>query len=288
MYSYYFEKKENSPFQIQKELGLMSYGTVYLVYDERDSKNKVLRVFDLMEVVTDDRLKSFLEIFNQRKDLGHDNIAKFFEVTTYNGFIATTSEYIEGESLFSYINNLGGSPPSKDFLGTIINNLADIFSHLIEKEIFIYELTSENIILKPDGTCVLVDIGVSTHLSNPSKRYNGNNIAKKNFSVEYLPASHDCKTKYIYTYKLGVILLELISGRKLSESLSFGEKLSPRVDKKAIFKSHNISKEYKKLAGLIKLTLSKNEKERMNHPRIFRGKFLNGLSLWDQLRILFV
>lgn len=173
-------------------------------------ENMAVMVEILLPSASKQYREEFLEKMRQTATLKHPHIAEIYQVgITPQARPYAAHEYIEGYTLRDRMNQLiaRGAPTNSLYALQIITQLAEALTTAEKRGLFHRHLSPENIVLKNDGTVILVDLGYPTAPLNESE--------KDVFVSEYL-APEQRQGKMIdgrsHVYSLGVILYELLTG----------------------------------------------------------------------------
>lgn len=204
-------------YKIEKLLGEGGMARVYLSTHQDIEKPVVIKVMhqQLPRKDKDSSLKRFLQEIKVSAQLNHPNLVSVFDGGEIDGRPFLVMEYIEGQSLRDYLNDIGkaSSKESIDIISQVLSGLQQ--AH--ERGIVHRDLKPENIMVReehdrPDRVKV-VDFGIA-HLkqSGPKLTATGVAIGTVDYmSPEYLADKPIDQRSDIYA--LGIILFELLTGR---------------------------------------------------------------------------
>lgn len=205
------------PFLIEKELGSGAMGTVYRANFEHEGKN--IRV--ALKVVALGLLgnKSAMDRFHREasilKQLKHPHIVRLIATPNPNKpsktpFIAM--EYIEGESLDHVLSRRGklGWEEVVDYAKQLCSALQ--YAH--EKGIIHRDLKPSNLMVTTDGKLKLTDFGIAKDTDVTALTGANSTIGTAAYmSPEQCRGEKDLTNKSDL-YSLGIVLFELLTGRK--------------------------------------------------------------------------
>ena len=192
---------------IPRELGIGSYGRVYLVKNKFTNKNYALKEINknkLINIYGDCKLvKNEVEIHSKLK---HPNIIRLYNMQETKDEILILLEYAENGNLFEIIQKEKGLNESKayEYFIQIIN--AVYFLH--QNNIIHRDIKPENILLGENGILKLCDFGWA-------KELNVNNRMTFCGTMEYMaPEIVGCENYDfgVDIWALGILLYELIMG----------------------------------------------------------------------------
>lgn len=174
-----------------------------------------------------DSLNSFLteaERLN-RLSLEHDGLVKVNESFQANGTAYYVMEYIGGENLRQYVKRQPAGRLSETEALPIIRKVADAVGYLHRSQVTHLDIKPDNILLREDGTPVLIDFGLAKHYDKKGKATSTLKVA--GCSDGYSPleqyAGIDHFSPQADVYALAATLLYMLTGkdpRKASEITS--------------------------------------------------------------------
>ncbi|HGY92889.1 MAG TPA: serine/threonine protein kinase [Planctomycetes bacterium] len=91
--------------------------------------------------------------------LHHPNIVKGFDLIEHDGLVAFTMEKVPGRMILEYIDE--GGPFQEDAALYVIVQIAKALSHLYENGVVHRDIKPGNILLTPDNTVKLCDLGLA-------------------------------------------------------------------------------------------------------------------------------
>lgn len=143
--------------------------TVYAARDLRFRHVERLCAIKEMHVAAPDNKTRALRIANFEREaamlatLSHSAIPKIFDFFSDGGLIYLVLEFIDGQDLESAIDSSAGPLPEEtliDWSLQILDVLAYLHEHQPEPIVF-RDLKPSNIMLRPDGSVVLIDFGIA-------------------------------------------------------------------------------------------------------------------------------
>ena len=191
---------------------------VYLAFDENLHRQVALKI--MLPAYAHD--KQFVERFwreaRTAARLDHPHIVQVYEISQTEGqrpYIAM--QYIEGGSIKDKLNALDGRPlPAEEAL-TIVQKVALALNVAHNANIVHRDIKPSNILLRPDGTPVLVDLGIAAVQSGPKLTQTGTLIGTPHYmSPEQVSGTGlDGRSDL---YSLGVVLYEMLCGSRPFEA----------------------------------------------------------------------
>ena len=251
------------------ELGIGSYGRVYLVTNKFNNKKYALKVINknkLMQIYSDCRLvQNEVEIHSK---LNHPNIIRLYNMKETENEIQILLEYAEKGSLFDLIQKTNGLDELKAFEYFIQIVNAVYFLH--QNNIIHRDIKPENILIDENNALKLCDFGWA-------KELNVNKRATFCGTMEYMAPEIVGSEMYDFSvdiWSLGILLYELIMGHSPFRSKSKKDRnIMIKIKKHDLVfdKDKNISKE---CIDLINRLLDMNPEQRLKIKDIFEHPFV--------------
>ena len=252
---------------IPKELGIGSFGRVYLVTNKFTNKKYALKIINknkLMQVYGDCKL-----IYNEieiHSKLNHRNIIRLYNKKETEDEIQILLEYAEKGNLFNVIQKENGVDETKAYKYFIQIVNAVYFLH--QNNIIHRDIKPENILLGDNNLLKLCDFGWAKELTV-------NNRSTFCGTMEYMAPEIVGSEKYDFgvdVWSLGILLYELIMGHSPFRSKKDRNIMIKIKKHDLVFdKNKKISKECK---DLIKGLLDANPLERFKLKDIFEHPFI--------------
>ena len=251
------------------ELGIGSYGRVYLVTNKFNNKKYALKVINknkLMQIYSDCRLvQNEVEIHSK---LNHPNIIRLYNMKETENEIQILLEFAEKGSLFDLIQKTNGLDELKAFEYFIQIVNAVYFLH--QNNIIHRDIKPENILIDENNALKLCDFGWA-------KELNVNKRATFCGTMEYMAPEIVGSEMYDFSvdiWSLGILLYELIMGHSPFRSKSKKDRnIMIKIKKHDLVfdKDKNISKE---CIDLINRLLDMNPEQRLKIKDIFEHPFV--------------
>ena len=227
---------QGSKYKITKMLGQGGFGITYAGIQTGLNRPVAIKEFYMRDFCsrdasmtvtytrTDemDTVRSFQQKFLKEArliaDLQHSNIVKIIDVFEENNTAYYVMEHIAGGSLQDYVEQHGPLPEQKAL--SIIRQVASALDHVHQHKILHLDVKPANVMLRDDGTAVLIDFGISKHYTDsgtqtttslggisrgyaPMEQYAEDGVAK------FSPATD--------IYSLGATLYFMLSGARPPE-----------------------------------------------------------------------
>ena len=254
---------------IPVELGIGSYGRVYLVTNKFNNKKYALKVINknkLMQIYADCRLvHNEVELHSK---LNHPNIIKLYNMKETENEIQILLEYAQNGNLFDIIQKNNGLDELKAFEYFIQIVNAVYFLH--QNNIIHRDIKPENILIGENDVLKLCDFGWA-------KELNVNKRATFCGTMEYMAPEIVGSEMYDFSvdiWSLGILLYELIMGHSPFRSKSKKDRnIMIKIKKHDLVfdKDKNISKE---CIDLINRLLDVNPETRLKIKDIFEHPFI--------------
>ena len=246
-------------YEIVSELGYGGMGAVYLA-ERTDGKFKQKVALKLLK--REMNTSALRQRFRQEREilasLEHPNIARLLDAGTSDDqvpFIAM--EYVEGLPIDDYCNKHDLDLTGRlNLFRTVCSTVNFAHRNLIVHR----DLKPSNILVTDDGTPKLLDFGISKILSTELENINAATITKLGVMTPGYASPEQLRNESVTTatdiYSLGVILYELLSGRRPFEN--------KENDLKEIYKA--VTDTDPPLPSSIVETISKFINEKSNAP----------------------
>ncbi|MBQ7022446.1 MAG: serine/threonine protein kinase, partial [Akkermansia sp.] len=168
-------------YRILRKLGQGGFGITYLVVDLRNGEKLVLkeympmfcayRKYDSFEVLIRAReeheylhfQRRFVEEADVLRQLHHPNIVHVRDAFCMNGTAYYTMDYVGGSDL--YIRPPIPESITEEWLKTLLQTLLSALDYLHSKDLLHRDINPANILLKEDGTPVLIDFGNARYIA---------------------------------------------------------------------------------------------------------------------------
>lgn len=191
---------------------------VYLAFDENLHRRVALKI--MLPAFAHDR--QFVERFwreaRTAAGLDHPNIVQVYEIDStpdQRPYIAM--QYIEGGSLKDRLLALGEGAMPVDTALTILRQVALALGLAHDAHIVHRDIKPSNILLRPDGTPVLVDLGIAAVQVGPKLTQTGTLIGTPHYmSPEQVSGSMIDGRSDLYS--LGIVLYEMLCGTRPFEA----------------------------------------------------------------------
>lgn len=196
-------------YRIVKLLGKGGFSSVYLAEDTRGSLSKVALKILEPKCAEKKYVSQFLREAYGLSLLNHKNIVKLMEFGSFAGKYFFVTEFVEGQSLGSLIDN---SPISEKYALFVASEICDALSYMNMSGIVHRDIKPDNILISPEGAIVLVDFGLAKgegqQTSSPEDEMQG---TPEYLAPEYIRNDRKQSIKSDI-YALGITLFHAVSG----------------------------------------------------------------------------
>jgi serine/threonine protein kinase len=198
-------------YKIIKNLGEGGMGVVYL------AENLILKRTVALKVLTrtgERNIKRFIREAQSIAQLEHSNIIKIYEFGESQGKYFIAMEYIEGEDL-SLIHMLKKQPPRK--IVEVLIQVCNAIQHAHDQGIIHRDIKPSNVMIRKDGTPVIMDFGLAKEADRETSISKTNEIIgtpvymspeQARGRVKSLDARSDI-------YSIGAMMYELLADKQL-------------------------------------------------------------------------
>ena len=207
-------------YEILKHIARGGMADVYLAYEEQLQRKVALKIMLPALAADEQYVARFRREAQTVARLDHPNIVHVYAIGLMNdGRPYIAMQYVEGGSLRDTLVKMAGEGrliETKQSL-SIIGKMADALQVAHAAGIIHRDIKPSNILIRPDGRPVLVDLGIAAVTGGPQITQTGTLIGTPHYmSPEQATGKHLDGRSDIYS--LGVILYEMLSGRRPFEA----------------------------------------------------------------------
>ncbi|HKR15369.1 MAG TPA: protein kinase [Pyrinomonadaceae bacterium] len=201
-------------YEVQKLLGAGGMGEVYLARDSKLDRMVALKVLPWHFVADAERLSRFQREARALSSLNHPNLVTIYEVGEANGLHFIAMELVEGKTLSSLRDKLN----VKELLA-IVAQVAEALGAAHQSGIIHRDVKPDNVMVRPDGYAKVLDFGlVKLREVEPEPGTGAHTrLGVAMGTLAYMSpeqASGEPVDHRTDIWSLGVVLYELLSGRK--------------------------------------------------------------------------
>ncbi len=160
-------KSHFGPFVLTEQLGRGGQGVVWRALDLRLGRPVALKILTLLGSVSDRARARFLREAKVASRFEHSGIATVYEVGEEDGIPWIAMQLVEGSTLVAHIADRRGQAPTREHISRTLDQfvaLADAVHAAHEAGIIHRDLKPGNIMIRPDGTPVVLDFGCASDL----------------------------------------------------------------------------------------------------------------------------
>ncbi len=201
-----------SRYRILREIGTGGMGTVYLAEDTHLAGYRcAVKEMSPGQVPPQDRnwaINAFKQEAQMLSTLNHPGIVRVSDYFAENGNWYLVMEYIEGQTLESYLGPQSFPTP---LAVNYMDQLCAVLDYLHRQNppVIFRDLKPGNIMVKPTGEIKLIDFGIARFFK-PGQTHNTVNLGTPGYaSPEHGSGQTDNRSDI---YSLGVLLLQLVTG----------------------------------------------------------------------------
>jgi serine/threonine protein kinase len=215
-----------SHYKIVSPIGTGGMGEVYLAEDQQLLRQVALKILPEHLMAIGDRVRRFQREANAVSGLNHPNILTIFEFGAVDGVYILASEFVKGETLRT---RLGRGPlPLEDALDIAVQ-IASALNAAHEARVIHRDIKPENVMIREDGYVKVLDFGLaklSATGSDPDAETRPLVFSQPGMilgTASYM-SPEQARAKSLDArsdiFSLGVVLYEMLSGRKPFEGES--------------------------------------------------------------------
>lgn len=206
-------------YEIGRELGRGAQSVVYLAWDPQLQREVAIKTmhFD----VADPHLNGMLlaEARTVSK-LHHANVVSIYDAGVQDSDPYLVFEYVAGPTLADLLREHG--PMEQERAAGMLRQVMDALTQAHELGIIHRDLKPSNILIDPNGTPRVMDFGIATRLSEAADASQQDLMGTPSYlAPEYV--KDKVVTEQVDVYAAGLILLEMITGRKVVTGDTIGQ-----------------------------------------------------------------
>jgi len=199
-------------YSIKKKFGKGAMGTVYLAFQEKLEREVALKVL-LPSLAEDGEItQRFITEAKIGAQLQHTNIVSIYDVGEFDGNYYFAMEYLE-RNLNDVIKSSQEGKIEPEIALDIVKQISSALDYAHKKGVIHRDVKPANILLRNDGTPVLVDFGIAKLMESDAKlTKTGTSIGTPHYmSPEQIQGMEIDGRSDIYS--LGVVFYEMLEGR---------------------------------------------------------------------------
>jgi serine/threonine protein kinase len=214
-------------YKIISLLGEGGMATVYLAEHQSLGNKVAIKILKPEYIQHPNVRKRFLAEARNLAQMNHPNVIKVTDLIDAGDIVAFVMEYIDGETLEQYINSQGKL--SDEVIQSLFNQMVEAIEYIHSQGFIHRDIKPSNFMLTLDGKIKLLDFGIAKNTNEGTLEYTKTGLMQQMGTPLYMSPEQIKNTSEITKetdyYSLGVVLWEMVTGRKPydSESLSLPE-----------------------------------------------------------------
>lgn len=203
-------------YRILKVIGRGGMSTVYLALNERANKHWAVKEIRKDGRISQDLVRESLIAETEiLKNLRHPGLPRVIDVIDHQDAFLLVMDYVRGDTLDVILKN-AGPLPEKEALN-LAEQLLGVLSYLHTREppVIYLDLKPDNIMVRPDGTVVLIDFGTARIMQGRDDEASIC-LGTKGYAAPEQYEGRGQTDARTDIYCLGATLFYLITGRELS------------------------------------------------------------------------
>ena len=262
-----------SHYQILRKLGEGGMGEVYLAEDTRLGRQVALKFLPASFQYDSDRRSRFLKEARAASALRSPYVAAIYDIGEHEGSQYIAMEYVEGDLLSQRLAH--DHFPVRDAL-EIVSQVAEALDEAHQMGIVHRDIKSSNLILTGRGFVKVLDFGLAKMIQHSGETSEDDHDRTLLFGKETAPGIVLGTAAYMSPeqarglsvdgrsdlFSLGVVLYELVTGRKPFSGETISDLLVAILDREPVPISHHSAAIPPQLEWIINKALRKNRDER--------------------------
>jgi serine/threonine-protein kinase len=141
-------------------------GAVFLAVDEELGRQVALKVLPRDKARNPTLVKRFQAEARSAANLSHDHIVTLYEAGEADGYLFIALEYVEGTDVHALVTSRGPLPSGRTI--KMIRQVASALDHAASRGIVHRDIKPSNLLIRPDGTIKLTDMGLARSIDAAS------------------------------------------------------------------------------------------------------------------------
>ncbi|MAR13695.1 MAG: hypothetical protein CL681_27445 [Blastopirellula sp.] len=269
-------------FHLEEFVGGGGMGAVYRATDTLLSRQVAVKVIAGNQQ-DDETLRRFRNEAQNAARLDHPNIARVYHVGHDKGWHYIVFEFIRGVNIRELVEHKGPLPYEEAFSYTL--QVAEALDHAFRRGVIHRDIKPSNVIVTPDGTAKLVDMGLArfSDMESSSNDLTASGVTLGTFDYISPEQARDPRAADVRSdiYSLGCTLFFMLTGQPPFPDGTVLQKLfSHSSDRPPDIRELRDDADAE-LAGIIQKTLAKRPTDRQQVPSELAGELLLLAKRWQ-------
>ena len=198
------------PYSVIRQIGRGGMGTVYEVRHPEIPRSLALKVVrsDILDEVTSQRFRREGEALAA---IAHPNVVSVHQLETFDQQLVLVTEFVAGASLRERLHEQGPLAPER--AREVLLGIASAVAQLHERGVIHRDLKPDNVLLRQDGTPVVIDFGLARHTQEGSSlTQTGEILGTPAFMAPEQACDASSADPRSDVYALGAILFACLAG----------------------------------------------------------------------------
>jgi serine/threonine-protein kinase len=205
-----------SRYRIIAPLGKGGMGEVYRADDTRLGQPVALKFLPAAFAADSSRLQRLVDEVRIRRQISHPNVCRLYDIAEADGHHFMVMEYVDGEDLASLLRRIGRLPGDKAL--EIARGVCAGLAAAHDKGIIHRDLKPANVMIDGRGQARIADFGLAALAGSGGSDMSG---TPQYMAPEQLTG--DGASMRSDVYALGLVLHEMLTGKRVFEAKSLGE-----------------------------------------------------------------
>lgn len=207
-------------YNIKSQIGQGGMATVYLAEDRKFHTNVAIKVLS-KEMYSHENIRNrFIAEARSMFRMSHPHIVKVTDLIDQDGMVAFVMEHVDGVTLKEYMDVNG--PFGKELLSKVFLQMLDAIGYVHEQGVIHRDVKPSNFMITSKGQIKLMDFGIAKIMDATASEYTSTGTSQQMGTPMYMSPEQVKSTKAVTSstdiYSLGVVLWQMISGRRPYES----------------------------------------------------------------------
>jgi serine/threonine-protein kinase len=201
------------PYEIRGEIARGGMGVIYRARQPKLDRTVALKMIRAGRLATEEDIERFQTEAKAAASLSHPNIVPIYDFGQIEGRPFYTMELIEGETLDRLDRDFFSQPREAAILMALV---ARAVHHAHQRRIIHRDLKPSNILVDETGQPHITDFGLAIHAESGDRLTESNVLlgTLPYMAPEQLSRKEQPLTTAVDTWSLGVILYELLTGKR--------------------------------------------------------------------------